>query len=161
MQKNVTYLCSFRSLKCAQMMVLVEAYNEFLGVLVCENELTTLSKICPEWIFYARRCLQPDIVQSKLLKLFDSLLIRCCLKKWSADQDRTLCFLRAFLKQNFKNFSPMYEAVEKALSCLQNNPEAKSLRLHPLTGLPKPTVWKMMFLQQILLQVTFDSTAHG
>jgi hypothetical protein len=34
-------------------------------------------------------------------------------------------------------------ATKNALELLQRNPRARSLRLHPLTGLPKPTVWKI------------------
>jgi len=52
------------------------------------------------------------------------------------------------------------EAVKKTLELLQNNPEAKSLRLHPLTGLPKPTVWKIDVLPITLGKSLLNSTAH-
>lgn len=48
------------------------------------------------------------------------------------------------------------KAAKEALALLQNNPEAKSLRLHPLTGLPKPTVWKIDVFANRSWQVTFE-----
>lgn len=48
------------------------------------------------------------------------------------------------------------KAVKEALALLQNNPVAKSLRLHPLTGLPKPTVWKIDVFTNHSWQVTFE-----
>ena len=51
------------------------------------------------------------------------------------------------------------KAVKEALDLLQNNPAAKSLRLHPLTGLPKPTVWKIDVFTNHSWQVTFELNA--
>lgn len=60
-------------------------------------------------------------------------------------------------KAELQKFQPdVIEAVKKALELLQNNPEAKSLRLHPLTGLPKPTVWKIDVFTNHSWQVTFE-----
>lgn len=47
-------------------------------------------------------------------------------------------------------------ATKDALALLQQNPRAKSLRLHPLTGLPKPTVWKIDVFANHAWQVTFE-----
>ena len=48
------------------------------------------------------------------------------------------------------------KAVKESLELLQSNPKAKSLRLHPLTGLPKPTVWKIDVFVNHSWQVTFE-----
>lgn len=48
------------------------------------------------------------------------------------------------------------KAAMEALELLQNNPLAKSLRLHPLTGLPKPTVWKIDVFANHSWQITFE-----
>ena len=47
-------------------------------------------------------------------------------------------------------------ATKDALELLQRNPRARSLRLHPLTGLPKPTVWKIDVFVNHAWQVTFE-----
>lgn len=47
-------------------------------------------------------------------------------------------------------------AVKDALELLLVHPEAKSLRLHPLTGMPKPTVWKIDIYVNHSWQVTFE-----
>jgi len=47
-------------------------------------------------------------------------------------------------------------ATKDALELLLRNPRAKSLRLHPLTGLPKPTVWKIDVFANHAWQVTFE-----
>jgi hypothetical protein len=47
-------------------------------------------------------------------------------------------------------------ATKDALELLLRNPRAKSLRLHPLTGLPKPTVWKIDIFANHAWQVTFE-----
>jgi hypothetical protein len=47
-------------------------------------------------------------------------------------------------------------ATKDALELLQHNPRAKSLRLHPLTGLPKPTVRKIDLFANHAWQVTFE-----
>lgn len=47
-------------------------------------------------------------------------------------------------------------AARSALQMLQTNPRARSLRLHPLTGLPKPTVWKIDVHANHSWQITFE-----
>lgn len=47
-------------------------------------------------------------------------------------------------------------AIKDTLELLQRNPRARSLRLHPLTGLPKPTVWKIDVFANHAWQVTFE-----
>jgi len=57
----------------------------------------------------------------------------------------------------FQKLQPdVIKAVKEALELLQNYPAAKSLRLHPLTGLPKPTVWKIDVFTNHSWQVTFE-----
>ncbi len=47
-------------------------------------------------------------------------------------------------KDEFQKLEPSVQAAARdALDTLLRHPQAKSLRLHPLTGLPKPTVWKI------------------
>lgn len=48
------------------------------------------------------------------------------------------------------------QAALAALELLQANPRAKSLRLHPLTGTPKPTVWKIDVYTNHAWQITFE-----
>lgn len=48
------------------------------------------------------------------------------------------------------------QAALAALELLQANPRAKSLRLHPLTGMPKPTVWKIDVYTNHAWQITFE-----
>ncbi len=55
------------------------------------------------------------------------------------------------------------KAAREALELLQTNPRAKSLRLHPLSGLPKPTIWKIDVFTNHAWQITFEllgTTAH-
>jgi mRNA-degrading endonuclease YafQ of YafQ-DinJ toxin-antitoxin module len=60
-------------------------------------------------------------------------------------------------KSELQKLQPyVVRAVKDALVLLQNNPEAKSLRLHPLTGLPKPTVWKIDVFANHSWQITFE-----
>ena len=47
-------------------------------------------------------------------------------------------------------------ATLEALKHLQANPNAKSLRLHTLTGMPKPTIWKIDVYANHAWQVTFE-----
>lgn len=48
------------------------------------------------------------------------------------------------------------QAATSALKQLQGNPHAKSLRLHPLKGMPKPTIWKIDVLANHAWQITFE-----
>ncbi len=60
-------------------------------------------------------------------------------------------------KSEFEKLKPdVQAAVKDALQLLKTNPEAKSLRLHTLTGLPKPTVWKIDVIANHSWQVTFE-----
>ena len=60
-------------------------------------------------------------------------------------------------KSELRDLPPdVIEAVRAALKELQRHPRAKSLRLHPLTGLPKPTVWKIDVFANHSWQVTFE-----
>ena len=47
-------------------------------------------------------------------------------------------------------------ATLEALKDLQANPSAKSLRLHTLSGMPKPTIWKIDVYANHAWQVTFE-----
>lgn len=47
-------------------------------------------------------------------------------------------------------------ATLEALQLLQTNPNAKSLRLHPLKGMPKPTIWKIDVYANHAWQITFE-----
>lgn len=47
-------------------------------------------------------------------------------------------------------------AALEALRLLQVNPSAKSLRLHTLKGMPKPTVWKIDVYANHSWQITFE-----
>jgi len=47
-------------------------------------------------------------------------------------------------------------AAKAALELLKTNPEARTLRLHTLTGLPKPTVWKIDVFANHSCQITFE-----
>lgn len=47
-------------------------------------------------------------------------------------------------------------AAKEALQLLQKNPNARSLRLHTLTGMPKPTVWKIDVFPNRSWQITFE-----
>ena len=47
-------------------------------------------------------------------------------------------------------------ATMEALKHLQANPNAKSLRLHTLTGMSKPTIWKIDVYADHTWQVTFE-----
>ena len=51
-------------------------------------------------------------------------------------------------------------ATLEALKHLQANPGAKSLRLHTLSGMPKPTVWKIDVYANHAWQVTFAYKGH-
>ncbi len=70
---------------------LVEACNEFVSAV---NELHDTIEDLSDWISTNDAVLQPTKV--RLLKLSILFLIRCFLRSESADQDRTLCLLRAF-----------------------------------------------------------------
>lgn len=50
----------------------------------------------------------------------------------------------------------VHKAAKDALDMLLKNPRAKSLRLHNLTGLPKPTVWKIDVYANRSWQITFE-----
>lgn len=55
------------------------------------------------------------------------------------------------------------KAALQALSLLQSNPQAKSLRLHTLKGMPKPAIWKIDVFSNHSWQITFElqgTTAH-
>jgi mRNA-degrading endonuclease YafQ of YafQ-DinJ toxin-antitoxin module len=74
---------------------------------------------------------------------------------------RDICIERFAYSERFRNelrsLKPdLIKAVKEALDLLKRNPRAKSLRLHPLTGLPKPTVWKIDVLPNHSWQVTFE-----
>jgi mRNA-degrading endonuclease YafQ of YafQ-DinJ toxin-antitoxin module len=47
-------------------------------------------------------------------------------------------------------------ALGDALELLLRNPLARSLRLHPLTGFGKPTIWKIDVFANHSWQVTFE-----
>ncbi len=60
-------------------------------------------------------------------------------------------------KDEFQKLEPSVQAAAKdALDTLLRHPQAKSLRLHPLTGLPKPTVWKIDVFANHSWQITFE-----
>ena len=60
-------------------------------------------------------------------------------------------------KRDIRGVMPeVQEAVKAALKLLQANPRAKALRLHPLKGMPKPTVWKIDVFANHSWQVTFE-----
>jgi mRNA-degrading endonuclease YafQ of YafQ-DinJ toxin-antitoxin module len=44
----------------------------------------------------------------------------------------------------------------EALKTLQNHPQARSLRLHTLKGMPKPTIWKIDIYANHSWQITFE-----
>lgn len=48
------------------------------------------------------------------------------------------------------------QAALAALQQLQTHPSAKSLRLHPLKGMPKPTIWKIDVYANHAWQITFE-----
>lgn len=48
------------------------------------------------------------------------------------------------------------KALAEALKLLVENPRAKSLRLHPLQGYGKPTIWKIDVYSNKSWQVTFE-----
>ena len=47
-------------------------------------------------------------------------------------------------------------AVKKALDLLQRNPQAKTLRVHPLTGYGKPTLFKIDVFANRSWQIAFE-----
>ncbi|WP_146033757.1 hypothetical protein [Alicycliphilus denitrificans] len=47
-------------------------------------------------------------------------------------------------------------AALEAIRLLQTNPGAKSLRLHNLKGMPKPTIWKIDVYANHAWQITFE-----
>lgn len=60
-------------------------------------------------------------------------------------------------KDEFQKLEPSVQAAAKdALDTLLRHPQAKSLRLHPLSGLPKPTVWKIDVFANHSWQITFE-----
>ena len=60
-------------------------------------------------------------------------------------------------KSEIQSLSPdVQKAAKDALDLLLKNPRAKSLRLHNLTGLPKPTVWKIDIYANHSWQITFE-----
>ena len=60
-------------------------------------------------------------------------------------------------KSEFQKLKPdVQAAVKQALEQLKTNPEARTLRLHPLTGLSKPMVWKIDVFANHSWQVTFE-----
>ena len=60
-------------------------------------------------------------------------------------------------KSEFQKLKPdVQKAAKEALDTLKKNPEARVLRLHPLTGLPKPTVWKIDVFNNHSWQITFE-----
>jgi hypothetical protein len=60
-------------------------------------------------------------------------------------------------KDEFQKLEPSVQAAARdALDTLLRHPQAKSLRLHPLTGLPKPTVWKIDVFANHSWQITFE-----
>lgn len=63
----------------------------------------------------------------------------------------------ARFKAEFQALAPdVRKACIEALNTLQNNPQAKSLRLHTLKGMPKPTIWKIDVYVNHSWQVTFE-----
>lgn len=48
------------------------------------------------------------------------------------------------------------QAVLEALRLLQANPQARSLRLHALVGMPKPSIWKIDVFANHAWQITFE-----
>lgn len=48
------------------------------------------------------------------------------------------------------------DAAQAALVLLMKNPRAASLRLHSLTGLPKPRLWKVDVFANHSWQITFE-----
>lgn len=60
-------------------------------------------------------------------------------------------------KAEFEKLKPdVLAATKEALELLKTNPQAKTLRLHTLTGLPKPTVWKIDVFANHSWQITFE-----
>lgn len=60
-------------------------------------------------------------------------------------------------KTEMQDASPdIHRAALNALELLQANPKAKSLRLHNLTGYPKPTIWKIDVFVNRSWQITFE-----
>lgn len=47
-------------------------------------------------------------------------------------------------------------ALQEALKLLLENPQARRLRLHPLSGYGKPTIWKIDVYSNHSWQVTFE-----
>jgi len=47
-------------------------------------------------------------------------------------------------------------AANDALKLLKQNPSAKSLRLHTLKGIKKPTIWKIDVFSNHSWQITFE-----
>lgn len=77
--------------------------------------------------------------------------------------------VRAFTRtQRFENemkAAPIdaQRAAFEALQTLQRNPAAGRLRLHPLKGFGKPTIWKIDVYANRSWQITFElegTTAH-
>jgi len=52
--------------------------------------------------------------------------------------------------------SDAQKACIEALKTLQSHPQSKSLRLHTLKGMPKPTIWKIDVYTNHSWQVTFE-----
>lgn len=67
-------------------------------------------------------------------------------------------------KSEFQALEPdVRQACIDALDLLLKNPQAKSLRLHPLSGFAKPQIWKIDVYTNHSWQVTFELigvTAH-
>jgi mRNA-degrading endonuclease YafQ of YafQ-DinJ toxin-antitoxin module len=63
----------------------------------------------------------------------------------------------ARFKAEFKALSDdAKKACIEALKTLQSHPQAKSLRLHTLKGMPKPTIWKIDVYANHSWQITFE-----
>lgn len=60
-------------------------------------------------------------------------------------------------QDEFQKLEPtVLEAAKDALKLLQANPEARTLRLHTLSGFPKPTIWKIDVYANHSWQITFE-----
>ncbi len=53
------------------------------------------------------------------------------------------------------------KAAQEALSRLKTTPRARTLRLHPLHGFGKPTVWKIDVVANHAWQITFEMEASN
>lgn len=65
-------------------------------------------------------------------------------------------FSGKFVKELERLDSGTQTAARKALALLQSNPNAKSLRLHALSGFARPAIWKIDVYSNKSYQITFE-----